>query len=83
MAADPDPTDIAAMREEGDLLPYLISLTGRSASKPKPAPAEDEAPPYVIPYPGAWPIGTAASGPTPNCPCGNCASHPDTLLPGV
>lgn len=73
MNAQPDPADLAAMREEGDLLPYLISLTGRTPSKPKrPAQAEPSPPPYTIPRPGAWPVGTAATGPTPGCPCPDC-----------
>jgi hypothetical protein len=69
--AQPDPADLAAMREEGDLLPYLLSLTGRTPSKPKPAKTETPKPCFHIPRPGAWPCGTAASGPTPK-PCGNC-----------
>lgn len=73
MNAQPDPADLAAMREEGDLLPYLISLTGRTPTKPKPAEPEpaDERPKYHIPRPGAWPCGTAATGPTPR-PCNDC-----------
>ncbi len=67
MSADPSPEDVAALREQGDLLPYLISLTGRAPTKPKPAPAEPK-PAYHIARPGAWPCGTAASGPTPP-PC--------------
>ncbi|WP_044385811.1 hypothetical protein [Streptomyces cyaneogriseus] len=68
MAADLSPEDLAAMRAEGDLLPYLISLTGRTPSKPKPAKAEQQPPGYHIRRPGAWPCGTAATGPTPP-PC--------------
>jgi hypothetical protein len=66
-----DPADIAAMREQGDLKDYLLSLTGRAPAKPKPAAAEPAGPSYHIRRPGAWPCGTAASGPTPR-PCGNC-----------
>ena len=69
----PDVNDIAAMREDGDLLSYLISLTGRTPAKPKPAVAEPEDPGYHVARPGAWPCGTAPSGPTPP-PC----SHPTT-----
>jgi hypothetical protein len=80
--AQPDPADLAAMREEGDLLPYLISLTGRTPAKPKSAEPEPAAEPsYHIPRPGAWPCGTAATGPTPK-PCTTCdpttGSHPNT-----
>lgn len=67
----PSPDDIQAMREDGDLLPYLISLTGRTPSKRKPPAAEPAPPAYHIARPGAWPCGTAASGPTPK-PCGDC-----------
>lgn len=70
MNAQPEPTDIAAMRQDGDLEAYLRALTGRTPSKPKPA-ATDAPPAYHIPRPGAWPCGTAASGPTPK-PCGDC-----------
>jgi hypothetical protein len=71
------PEDIAALRKDGDLESYLRSLTG--TPPPKPAPAEaaaPEEPDYVIPHRGAWPIGTAASGPTPThgkCTCPKCA----------
>ncbi|WP_171117861.1 MULTISPECIES: hypothetical protein [unclassified Streptomyces] len=71
MNAQPDRADLAAMRAEGDLLPYLISLTGRTPTKPKSAKAERAAPSYHIPRPGAWPCGTAPSGPTPQ-PCDEC-----------
>jgi hypothetical protein len=65
----PTVDDIAAMREDGDLTDYLISLTGRARTKPKPAEDAEPAPPaYHIPRPGAWPCGTAASGSTPP-PC--------------
>jgi hypothetical protein len=70
--AQPDPADLAAMRDEGDLIPYLISLTGRTPVKSKRTdsrPADE--PSYHIPRPGAWPCGTAASGPTPK-PCNAC-----------
>ena len=69
--AEPSIEDIAAMREDGDLLPYLLSLTGRIPAPPKPAAIEPGKPAYHIARPGAWPCGTAASGPTPN-PCGDC-----------
>jgi hypothetical protein len=66
----PTAEDIAAMREDGDLTDYLIALTGRSRIKPKPTKtaAEPEPPAYHIPRKGAWPCGTAPSGPTPP-PC--------------
>lgn len=63
--------DLAVMREQGDLLPYLISLTGRAPAQLKPDDAPPAAPSYHIERPGAWPCGTAATGPTP-LPCNNC-----------
>jgi hypothetical protein len=68
--AQPEPADIAAMREQGDLEAYLRALTGRAPAQPKQAAAKPK-PKLHIPRPGAWPCGTAASGPTPK-PCGNC-----------
>lgn len=68
MNAQPEPADIAAMREDGDLEAYLRALTGRTPAKPKPAPAERKKPAFHIARPGAWPCGTAPSGPTP-APC--------------
>lgn len=67
------PQDIAELRKQGDLSAYLRSLTGRP---PLAAPAEDvelepDRPSYHIPRRGAWPCGTAATGPTPK-PCGDC-----------
>ena len=70
MNARPEPADIAAMREQGDLEAYLRALIGRPVAKPKPAKddAEPKPPAYHIPRKGAWPCGTAPSGPTPP-PC--------------
>jgi hypothetical protein len=65
-----DPADIVVMREQGDLKAYLLSLGGRTPTVPKQA-SEPAEPAYHIPRKGAWPCGTAASGPTPP-PCGNC-----------
>ena len=65
------PEDIAALREQGDLKAYLLALTGRTPATPEPAIYEPKEPPYHIPRKGAWPCGTAPSGPTPP-PCGSC-----------
>lgn len=70
MTADPD--DIAALRADGDLVSYLLSLAGRAPAKPKSAEAEPEPPSYHIARKGAWPCGTAPSGPTPP----PCSHHP-------
>jgi hypothetical protein len=70
------PEDIAALRKDGDLESYLRSLTGAPSPKPAPAePAAPDEPDYVIPHRGAWPIGSAPSGPTPThgrCTCPKC-----------
>ena len=62
---EPTVEDVAAMRADGSLREYFQFLTGRNPAKPKPAETEPEPPSYHIPRPGAWPCGTAASGPTP------------------
>ncbi|MFD8545582.1 hypothetical protein [Streptomyces sp. NPDC059649] len=56
-----DPADIAALRAQGDLTEFLLSLGGRTAT-PKKAQVEAPAPAYTIPHVGAWPLGTAATG---------------------
>jgi hypothetical protein len=64
--------DLAAVREEGSLVDLFTQLAGKTLPKTA-AEGEPEGkkPGYHIPRPGAWPCGTAASGPTPP-PCGNC-----------
>lgn len=73
MTADPD--DIAALRADDDLVSYLLSLTVRAPAVPKQRQTEPEEPCYHIPRPGAWPCGTAASGPTPGPTCPDCAKE--------
>lgn len=75
---DIDPADLVAMREQGDLTTYLLTLGGLSRTA-RQAPADPEKPPYHIPRKGAWPCGTAPSGPTPP-PCGNCPTEPNGEL---
>lgn len=80
-----DAADITALREQGDLAAYLLSLTGR-APKPQPAPTEVEpaAPAYRIAHKGGWPIGTTATGPTPThgrCTCPQCEQAAVIQLP--
>ena len=76
--------DIAAMREQGDLEDYLRALTGRPA-KPKPARLiAVPAPGYRIAHVGGWPLGTAATGPTPPpdvCTCAKCGGNPASRTP--
>lgn len=67
---DINPTDIVALREQGDLKAYLLGLGGRTPTAPRTGTGPDK-PGYHIPRKGAWPCGTAASGPTPP-PCTNC-----------
>jgi hypothetical protein len=67
---DIDSADIVAMREQGDLTAYLLSLGGRSPTPSKQT-TEPTEPSYHIPRKGAWPCGTAPSGPTPP-PCPDC-----------
>ncbi|MEU1663627.1 hypothetical protein ABZ547_08425 [Streptomyces sparsogenes] len=59
------------MREQGDLKAFLLTLAGQAVTEPE-APAEDEQSKYHIARPGAWPCGTAASGPTPGPCCPDC-----------
>jgi hypothetical protein len=69
---EPTTEDIAAIKADGDLKNYLLALAGRTPkAPPKPAAAELEKPKYHIPRKGAWPCGTAPSGPTPK-PCTDC-----------
>ncbi|MGQ5576722.1 hypothetical protein [Streptomyces sp. ECR3.8] len=60
--------DIAALREQGDLKAYLLALAGLAQQEEG---SEPDQPGYHIPRKGAWPCGTAATGPTPS-PCSNC-----------
>lgn len=69
MSTDKD--DIAALREQGDLVDYIKSLTGRPPKQR--TSSEPETPCYHIRRPGAWPCGTAVTGPTPQ-PCDECRS---------
>ncbi|NYV73122.1 hypothetical protein [Streptomyces sp. UH6] len=73
---DLSPEDVAELRAQGDFRDYLRQITGRGvAAKPAPtAAAEPKPPAYHIARPGAWPCGTAPSGPTPPT-CGNCPPH--------
>lgn len=64
------PDDLAAIRQEGSLVDLFTALVGKQITQPDPEP-EDDKPVYHTPRQGAWPCGTAASGPTP-APCGEC-----------
>jgi hypothetical protein len=69
--SEPTAEDIAALKSDGDLKDYFLTLIGRAPAAPKAARTEPAKPSYHIPRPGAWPCGTAASGPTPK-PCDDC-----------
>lgn len=75
MTDDLNPDDIAAMRKEGDLRSYLRGLIsgGRNqlANSQRPEAPRARPAPFHVRRPGAWPCGTAASGPTP-APCDDC-----------
>ena len=76
---EPTAEDIAALREQGDLKGYLLALAGRTPAKPKPALTAVPAPAYRIAHVGGWPLGTAATGPTPPataCTCARCGGNP-------
>lgn len=60
--------DLAAVREEGSLVALFTALAGKQIAKPEAPVEDDDKPKYHIPRKGAWPCGTAASGPTPK-PC--------------
>lgn len=77
----PSAEDIAAMRKQGDLGDYLRSVIANvpAPAKPKPALAAVESPGYRIAHTGGWPLGTAATGPTPppdTCTCARCGGNP-------
>lgn len=70
--------DIAELRKQGDLRAYLQHVASR---EPAPAPALTAVPAagYRIAHTGGWPLGTAASGPTPPpdaCTCARCSHNP-------
>ncbi|WP_405673164.1 hypothetical protein [Streptomyces sp. NBC_01530] len=75
--------DIAAMREDGDLAAYLLSLVGATPAKPKPTLVAVPDPGYRITHVGGWPLGTAATGPTPppdRCTCAKCGGNPASRI---
>ncbi|CAL9664183.1 hypothetical protein SUDANB1_07126 [Streptomyces sp. enrichment culture] len=83
---EPTVEDIAALREQGDLKDYLLSLV---VAAPGPAPSRSTLaavpdPGYRITHTGGWPLGTAATGPTPPpdaCTCALCGGNPNS--PGI
>ncbi|MFI9598878.1 hypothetical protein ACIHCX_03185 [Streptomyces sp. NPDC052043] len=71
--------DIAELRKQGDFRAYLRQITGRptedTAPKPQPHLTAVPAPAYRITHAGGWPLGTAATGPTPPPDACTCARH--------
>lgn len=66
--------DIAEARKQGDVAALVLMAAGRTLKPTKKKPAADDEPAkpaYHIPRKGAWPCGTAPSGPTPP-PCQDC-----------
>lgn len=75
MSWEPSAEDITEAREQGDLKALLLLAAGLTPKVPKQRQAvAPEKPCYHIRRPGAWPCGTAASGPTPP-PCPQCRSN--------
>lgn len=66
------PDDMADIRKQGDLKSLFAALMGKPAAQDE-APVEDDEPTHHIPRPGAWPCGTAPTGPTPGAHCPKCA----------
>jgi hypothetical protein len=74
--------DIAELRKDpASFRDYLRHITGR-AVEPATKPARLTAVPdpgYRIAHTGGWPLGTAATGPTPppdTCTCAKCGGNP-------
>jgi hypothetical protein len=68
---DLTPEDIAAAREEGDLVALLLMAAGLTPAVPKqrtPAPETDN---VHIAHPGAWPTGASRPEPLPPIPAGH------------
>lgn len=77
--------DVAELRKQGDFRAYLLQAASRAVEpKPKPALAAVPAPGYRIAHVGGWPLGTAATGPTPPpdvCTCAKCGGNPASQQP--
>ncbi|MER7517831.1 hypothetical protein [Streptomyces sp. NPDC126499] len=67
------PEDFAEARKDGDVTRLLLLAAGIAPKAPKQrTAAHDEQPCYHIARPGAWPCGTAATGPSPGPTCPLC-----------
>lgn len=76
MIFEPSAEDIAEARAQGDLKDLLLVAAGLTLPAPKRQKPEPEPPCYHIARPGAWPCGTAASGPSPGPSCPGCTPTP-------
>lgn len=73
--------DMAEVRKQGDLKSLFAALMGKPAPRDE-APVEDGKPTHHIARPGAWPCGTAPTGPTPGAYCPDCApANPGPATP--
>ncbi|MFJ9633725.1 hypothetical protein ACIRU8_39135 [Streptomyces sp. NPDC101175] len=78
---EPTIEDIAAMRADGslrDYFTYLAAQAARPAESSKPVLAAVPDPGYRIAHTGGWPLGTAATDPTPppgTCTCAKCGGN--------
>ncbi|WP_406730932.1 hypothetical protein [Streptomyces sp. NBC_01794] len=74
MSWEPTVEGVAEARANGYLKELLLEAAGITPKAPKQRQAAaPEKPCYHIRRPGAWPCGTAATGPTP-APCPECAA---------
>lgn len=75
--------EIAELRKDPDSFrDYIRHITGRSVTAPAgpSVQAADTVPGYTITHRGGWPLGTAATGPTPPpdvCTCAKCGGNPN------
>ncbi|MFE9738863.1 hypothetical protein [Streptomyces sp. NPDC006477] len=73
---DLTPEDVAEARAQGDIKALLLLAAGITPAMPKQRTAsEPETPCYHIARPGAWPCGTAATGPMPGPSCPECTPN--------
>jgi hypothetical protein len=73
--------DVAELRRQGDFRDYLRQVAASEAEEElAPGPlAVVPSPGYRITHTGGWPLGTAATGPTPppdTCTCAKCGGNP-------
>jgi hypothetical protein len=88
---EPTSEDMAALRQEGTLVDFLLSTTGRSRKKPRQQPDTDPdeaaaARPITSPLhkPGRWPFGLGPPGPNtchPDCDCAIKPRSPEGSTP--